>query len=82
MNLKKCYGVVSTRKMKRETFRGKILEELKNNTLPLNTIKELREKSETIFGKIRTILSPVNIIEFEGLLEIENITILKKKIII
>ena len=67
--------------MKKETFKDKILYEFENNKEQLFTIEELREKSQTIFGKTPVTLSSLTTIEFNHLLEIENDRIWKKKII-
>jgi len=67
--------------MKKDSFRDKILDEFKSNKEKLLTIEELKEKSQTIFGKTPTPLSLVSTIEFKRLLEIESDKIWKKKII-
>ena len=67
--------------MKKDSFRDKILEEFKNNEETLLTIQDLKEKSQTIFGRTPTILPLLSIIEFKKLLEIESDKIWNKKII-
>ncbi len=67
--------------MKKDAFRDKIIEDIKQNTSPPSTLDELKEKAETIFGEIPTTLPTVSIIEFKSLLEIEKNKIWKKKII-
>lgn len=67
--------------MKKDSFRDKILEEFKSNKETLLTIEELKEKSQTIFGKTPTILPFLSTIEFKRLLEIESDKIWNKKII-
>jgi wobble nucleotide-excising tRNase len=67
--------------MKKDSFRDKILDEFKNNKETLSTIEELKEKSQTIFGKTPSPLSLIPTIEFKRLLEIESDKIWKKKII-
>lgn len=67
--------------MKKDSFKDKILDEFKNNKETLSTIEELKEKSQTIFGKTPSPLSLILTIEFKRLLEIESDKIWKKKII-
>ena len=47
--------------MKKDSFRDKILEEFKNNEETLLTIQDLKEKSQTIFGRTPTILPLLSI---------------------
>lgn len=67
--------------MKRETFKAKLLSEFQNNTEPVYTLEELREKAGTIFGKTPTLIPFVTDIDFNRLSDIEIDKIWKKKII-
>ncbi|REG94039.1 AAA family ATPase [Flavobacterium aquicola] len=67
--------------IKKETFKDKILYEYDNNKDSLQTIEDLKEKAQTIFGKTPIALSIISSIDFEKLLEIETDKIWNKKII-
>lgn len=67
--------------MKKDTFKEKILIELRDNKDSLLTKENLTEKAEIIFGKKPTAIPTLTIIEFSRLLEIEVNGIWKKKII-
>jgi len=67
--------------IKKEAFKDKILDEYENNQEVLQTINELEEKANTIFGKTPVALSLISPIDFKRLLEIEKDKIWNKKII-
>lgn len=67
--------------MKKESFKSKILEEHKNNNEKVLTLDELKGKSQTIFGKVPTLMPAIANIDFTRLLEIEKDKVWKKKII-
>jgi len=57
------------------------LTEFSSNTAALQTIEELKEKANTIFGKIPQTIPFLNVLNFDRLIEIENNTIWKKIIV-
>jgi wobble nucleotide-excising tRNase len=67
--------------MKKDSFKTKFLEEFQNNKATLKTYDELKEKSETIFGKTPTTMQAITTIDFARVLEIETDKIWQKKII-
>ena len=67
--------------MRKDAFRDKMMEEFKNNNGHIDTLDQLKEKAQTIFGKTPIKLPIVSSIEFAGLLEIEANVIWKRKII-
>ncbi|MGV3686914.1 MAG: AAA family ATPase [Daejeonella sp.] len=67
--------------MKKETFKIKLLSEFQNNSDPLYTLEELREKAATIFGKIPTLMSFTTPIEYNRITDIEVDKVWKKKVI-
>jgi len=66
---------------KKETFKAKILTEFANNTYPLKTLDELKEKAKTVFGKTPEEMQLISKIDFARILEIESDGIWEKKII-
>lgn len=67
--------------MKKDSFKAKLLDEFQNNKAALKTYDELKEKSETIFGKRPTTMQAITTIEFARVLEIETDKIWHRKII-
>ena len=57
------------------------MTEFSSNTAALQTIEELKEKANTIFGKIPQTIPFLNVLNFDRLIEIENNTIWKKIIV-
>jgi len=66
---------------RKESFKTKILNEFQNNVAAIKTYDEIKEKANTIFGKVPTTLPLITIIDVIRLIEIENDKIWQKKII-
>jgi wobble nucleotide-excising tRNase len=64
-----------------EKFKEKILQEFFGSTTPLTSYDELKEKAKTIFGEQPTEITPIGVISFDRIIEIENNPIWQKKII-
>lgn len=64
-----------------ELFKNRLLQEFSNNTATLKTLDELREKAKTIFGEVPQNITPINIISYERLLNIEVEPVWKKIIV-
>jgi len=67
--------------MIKENFKKNLLQEFKNTLVPLVTYETLQERAKTIFGKAPEILSAINAINFDRLIEIEEQKIWDKKIV-
>jgi wobble nucleotide-excising tRNase len=67
--------------LNKEKFKNKILSENTNNVLDLKTIKDLKEKSKTIFGERPQNLTIINLISFSRIIEIEKYDIWNKIIV-
>lgn len=70
-----------TGSLQKESFKNKLLTEFSSNTKTLLSIEELKEKAKTIFGKVPQSITPINVIEFDKIIEIENNPIWKKIIV-
>jgi len=67
--------------LQKELFKSKLLSESKTNISVLLTIKEIKEKSKTIFGDAPVTISSISPINYDEVNEIENDKIWQKKII-
>lgn len=67
--------------LQKESFKNKLLQEFGTNTATLETLASLKEKAKTIFGEVPEIITPINPIDFERIIEIENNEIWKKIIV-
>lgn len=67
--------------MQKESFKSRLIEEHENNESEILTYKQLKEKYETIFGKVPEEIIPFQLIDFVELSEIENDKIWSKKIV-
>jgi wobble nucleotide-excising tRNase len=67
--------------LKSETFKNKLLQEYSSNVNTLQTIDELNEKAKTVFGEVPQNISPINLITFSRIIEIENNSIWGKIIV-
>lgn len=67
--------------MQKKPFLARLLEEFENNTSDLKTIKELKERAETILGEIPVKIPEIPTIDFTGHSDIEQDSIWSKKII-
>ena len=67
--------------LQKESFKNKLLLEFGKNTSDLQTLEELKEKSQTIFGKAPETILYLKTFSFDRLTEIENEKIWTKKII-
>lgn len=67
--------------LQKESFKNKLLQEFGTNTATLETLANLKEKAKTIFGEIPETITPINPIDFERIIEIENNEIWKKIIV-
>jgi wobble nucleotide-excising tRNase len=67
--------------MQKESFKNKLLSEFKTNTLPLEAIDDLKNKSKTIFGKAPESIGLMNIVDFNQIITIEEDDIWGSKII-
>ena len=64
-----------------DLFKNRLLQEFVNNKETLKTYDELKEKATTIFGEAPQNISPINTIDFDRIIEIENNGIWKKIIV-
>ncbi|PKP33551.1 MAG: hypothetical protein CVT99_00980 [Bacteroidetes bacterium HGW-Bacteroidetes-16] len=64
-----------------DLFRNRLLQEFVNNKEAFQTFDELKEKAATIFGEVPQNISPINTIDFDRIIEIENNSIWKKIIV-
>lgn len=64
-----------------DLFKNRLLQEFVNNKETLQTFDELKEKATTIFGEAPQNISPINTIDFDRIIEIENNGIWKKIIV-
>lgn len=67
--------------LNKENFKNKLLQELTNNTANLATLNELKETANTIFGEVPQSITPINTIDFNNIIEIENELIWKKVVV-
>jgi wobble nucleotide-excising tRNase len=67
--------------LQKESFKNKLLQEFGANTSTLETLVNLKEKAKTIFGEVPETITPINPIDFERIIEIENNEIWKKIIV-
>lgn len=67
--------------LQKESFKNKLLQEFGTNTATLETLANLKEKAKTIFGEVPETITPINLIDFERIIEIENNEIWKKIIV-
>ena len=67
--------------LQKESFKNKLLQEFGTNTATLETLANLKEKAKTIFGEVPETITPINPIDFERIIEIENNEIWKKIIV-
>lgn len=67
--------------LQKESFKNKLLQEFGTNTAKLETLANLKEKAKTIFGEVPETIAPINPIDFERIIEIENNEIWKKIIV-
>lgn len=67
--------------LQKESFKNKLLQEFGTNTTTLETLANLKEKAKTIFGEVPETITPINPIDFERIIEIENNEIWKKIIV-
>jgi wobble nucleotide-excising tRNase len=65
----------------KEKFKDKLLHEYSENSSSLRKIEELKQKAQTILGKVPERMELITIHDFTKLLEIENDKIWQKKII-
>lgn len=64
-----------------DLFKNRLLQEFINNKEALQTIDSLKEKAVTIFGEAPQFISPINTIDYEPIIEIENNPIWKKIVV-
>ena len=64
--------------LQKESFKNKLLQEFGTNTATLETLANLKEKAKTIFGEVPETITPINLIDFERIIEIESTEIWKK----
>lgn len=64
-----------------DLFKNRLLQEFVNNKEALLTYGVLKEKAETIFGEAPQNISPINTIDFDRIIEIENNGIWEKIIV-
>jgi len=67
--------------LKSESFKNKLLEEYKNNKVPIESIEELKLKAKTILGEIPQNITLISLISFDRVIEIENNLIWRKIIV-
>lgn len=67
--------------LKSESFKNKLLEEYKNNKVPVESIEELKLKAKTILGEIPQNITLISLISFDRVIEIEKSLIWKKIIV-
>ena len=67
--------------LQKEGFKNRLLQEFAENTADLETFVNLKEKAKTIFGEVPETITPINVIDFERIIEIENNDIWKKIIV-
>lgn len=64
-----------------ELFKNRLLQEFSSNTATLETVEVLRDKAKTIFGDVPQNISPISIVNYDRIVEIENNPIWKKIIV-
>ncbi len=67
--------------LNKENFKSKILLEFSNNTASLETVENLKEKANTIFGEIPQSIPSISQVSFERTTEIETNAIWKKIVV-
>jgi wobble nucleotide-excising tRNase len=67
--------------LQKENFKTKLLQEFTSNKAALLSYSELVEKTKTIFSEQLQKIDPINIIEFDRIIEIEHYPIWKKTIV-
>jgi wobble nucleotide-excising tRNase len=67
--------------MKKEGFRGKLIQEFESNDATLKVYEELKEKAHIIFGEIPTKMPLIKSINYHSISEIETHLVWQKKII-
>jgi wobble nucleotide-excising tRNase len=67
--------------LQKESFKNRLLQEFTTNTVSLESFENLQEQSKTIFGEIPQTISPINLILFDRIIEIETNNIWKKVIV-
>jgi wobble nucleotide-excising tRNase len=67
--------------LQKESFKNKLLQEFGANTATLETFVNLKERAKTIFGEVPETITPINLIDFERIIEVENNEIWKKIIV-
>ncbi|MFK8268628.1 AAA family ATPase [Capnocytophaga cynodegmi] len=67
--------------LSKERFKDRLLNEFQNNSTSLLTYEQLKDKAQTIFGESPQTMSVVNTISYEEVLQIQNNSIWKTKII-
>ncbi|MCU9533273.1 AAA family ATPase [Streptococcus sp. CSL10205-OR2] len=58
--------------LQKESFKNKLIQESESNTEKLETLENLKEKAETIFGERPQRIEPINLISFDKVLKIEE----------
>lgn len=64
-----------------DLFKNRLIQEFVNNKEALQTYDELKEKATTIFGEAPQNISPINTLDFDRIIEIENNSIWQKIIV-
>lgn len=67
--------------LKSESFKNKLIEEFKNNKVPIESIEDLKFKAKTILGEVPQNITLINLISFDRVIEIEKNLIWKKIIV-
>jgi len=75
-DFKEAYG-----SHQKEPFKNKLLQEFSSNNVQIETLENLKEKAETIFGEQPQRIDEINQISFDRVVEIEAIEIWKKIIV-
>jgi len=65
----------------KKTFKDKLLNEFDSNTNNLVSYDNLLERAKTIFGEVPENIEPLNLIEFDYILQIEENSIWDKKVV-
>lgn len=76
-DFKECFIGV----MKKDSFKARIISEFQNNISALKSFTEIKEKANTIFGKVPVTMPLITSIDFVRIHEIESNKIWQKKII-
>lgn len=75
-DFKEAYG-----SHQKEPFKNKLLQEFSSNNVQIETLENLKEKAEIIFGEQPQRIDEINQISFDRIVEIEAIEIWKKIIV-